>query len=316
MIGTNLGSQHPDARATGTDAIVTRVFGYRSPRTALAFGAALLAGGCDLSNAPVLDPKGPIALAERDLLFTAVVLMLIVVIPVFVMTFLFAWRYRASNTKARYTPDWTYSVAVDAVVWLVPAAIVIALGTLLWRNTHKLDPYRPIDPSVQPLQVEVVAQDWKWLFIYPAQGIAVVNQLVFPSGTPLSLRITSDTVMNSFYIPALGGQIYAMAGMQTRLHLLADAPGRFTGRNIQYSGSGFADQHFEAMATSPDEFNAWVAKVKQSPDKLDAAGYRALAVRSMGHPVTYYSAVAPGLFDTIIAKYSGGQAHTHQQAAQ
>lgn len=316
MIGTNLGSQHPDARATGTDAIVTQVFGYRSPRTALGFGAALLAGGCDLSNAPVLDPKGPIALAERDLLFTAVVLMLIVVIPVFVMTFLFAWRYRASNTKARYTPDWTYSVAVDAVVWLVPAAIVIALGTLLWRNTHKLDPYRPIDPSVQPLQVEVVAQDWKWLFIYPAQGIAVVNQLVFPSGTPLSLRITSDTVMNSFYIPALGGQIYAMAGMQTRLHLLADAPGRFTGRNIQYSGSGFADQHFEAMATSPDEFNAWVAKVKQSPDKLDVAGYRALAVRSMGHPVTYYSAVAPGLFDTIIAKYSGGQAHTHQQAAQ
>ena len=188
------------------DGMVKQAPAYRSPRMALALGAALLVSGCDLSNAPVLDPKGPIALAERDLLFTAVVLMLIVVIPVFVMTFLFAWRYRASNTKARYTPDWTYSVPVDAVVWLVPAAIVIALGTLLWRNTHKLDPYRPIDPSVQPLQVEVIAQDWKWLFIYPAQGIAVVNQLVFPSGTPLSLRITSDTVMNSFYIPALGGQ--------------------------------------------------------------------------------------------------------------
>jgi len=283
---------------------------------ALALGAALSVSGCDLSNAPVLDPKVPIALAERDLLFTAVVLMLIVVIPVFVMTFLFAWRYRASNTKARYTPDWTYSVPVDAVVWLVPAAIVIALGTLLWRNTHKLDPYRPIDPSVQPLQVEVVAQDWKWLFIYPEQGIAVVNQLAFPSGRPLSLRITSDTVMNSFYIPALGGQIYAMAGMQTRLHLLADVPGRFLGRNVQYSGSGFADQHFEAIAMSPDEFNAWVAKVRQAPNKLDAAGYSALAVRSRGHPVTYYSSVAPGLFDTIIAKYSGDQAHAHQQAAQ
>jgi len=298
------------------DGMVRQAPAYRSPRMALALGVALLVSGCDLSNAPVLDPKGPIALAERDLLFTAVVLMLIVVIPVFVMTFLFAWRYRASNTKARYTPDWTYSVPVDAVVWLVPAAIVIALGTLLWRNTHKLDPYRPIDPPVQPLHVEVIAQDWKWLFIYPAQGIAVVNQLVFPSGTPLSLRITSDTVMNSFYIPALGGQIYAMAGMQTRLHLLADAPGRFAGRNLQYSGSGFSDQHFEAMATSPDEFNAWVAKVKQSPDKLDAAGYQALAVRSRGHPVTYYATVAPGLFDTIIAKYSGGQAHAHQQAAQ
>ncbi len=248
------------------DGMVKQAPADRSPRMALALAAALSVSGCDLGNAPVLDPKGPIALAERDLLFTAVVLMLIVVIPVFVMTFLFAWRYRASNTKARYTPDWTYSVPVDAVVWLVPAAIVIALSTLLWRNTHKLDPYRPIDPSVQPLQVEVIAQDWKWLFIYPAQGIAVVNQLVFPSGTPLSLRITSDTVMNSFYIPALGGQIYAMAGMQTRLHLLADAPGRFAGRNLQYSGSGFSDQHFEAMATSPDEFNAWVAKVKQSPD--------------------------------------------------
>jgi len=283
---------------------------------AAALGVALLVSGCDLSNAPVLDPKGPIALAQRDLLFTAFFLMLIVVIPVFVMTFLFAWRYRSSNTKARYTPDWTYSITVDAVVWLVPAAIVIALGTLLWRNTHALDPYRPIDPSVQPLQVEVVAQDWKWLFIYPEQGIAVVNQLAFPSAKPLSLRITSDTVMNSFYIPALGGQIYAMAGMQTRLHLLADAPGRFLGRNVQYSGAGFPDQHFEAIAMSPDDFNAWVAKVKQSPDKLDAANYRALAVRSKGHPVTYYSAVAPGLFDSIIAKYSGGHAHIHQQAAQ
>src|SRR5213596_3303884 len=140
------------ARATGMDGMVKQVVADRWPRMAAALGVALLVGGCDLSNAPVLDPKGPIALAERDLLFTAVVLMLIVVIPVFVMTFLFAWRYRASNTKARYTPDWTYSVAVDAVVWLVPAAIVIALGTLLWRNTHKLDPYRPIDPSVQPLQ--------------------------------------------------------------------------------------------------------------------------------------------------------------------
>src|ERR1700704_1951381 len=316
MIGANLGSEHRDDRATGTDAIVTQVFADRSLRMALAFGVALLVTGCDLSHAPVLDPKGPIALAERDLLFTAVILMLIVVIPVFVMTFLFAWRYRSSNTKARYAPDWSYSIGIDAVVWLVPAAIVIALGTLLWSSTHKLDPYRQIDPAVQPLQVQVVAQDWKWLFIYPEQGIAVVNQLAFPSGRPLSLRLTSDTVMNSFYIPALGGQIYAMAGMQTRLHLLADAPGRFTGRNLQYSGSGFADQHFNAIATSPEEFAAWVAKVKQSPDKLDATTYRALAVRSKGHPVTFYSAVAPDLFDTIIAKYTGARAHSHQQAAQ
>jgi len=199
----------------------------------MAVGAALLGSGCDARHAVLLDPKGPIALAQRDLLFDAFCVMLIVVIPVFVMAFLFARRYRASNTKAAYTPNWSYSGRIDAVVWLIPAVIVVALGTLLWRTTHKLDPYRPIDTAVAPLEVQVVAQEWKWLFIYPEQGIAVVNQLAFPSGRPLSLRITSDTAMSSFYIPALGGQIYAMAGMETRLHLLADAPGTFTGRNTQ-----------------------------------------------------------------------------------
>jgi cytochrome o ubiquinol oxidase subunit 2 len=153
----------------------------------------------------------------------------------------------------------------------------------------------------------VVAQDWKWLFIYPRQEIAVVNELVFPSATPLSLQITSDTVMNSFFIPALGGQIYAMAGMRTRLHLEADAPGQFAGRNAQYSGSGFADQHFVATAASPQDFDAWVAKVKQSPGKLDRSAYRGLASPRRAHPVTYYAAVEPDLFDAIIAKYNHGQ---------
>jgi cytochrome o ubiquinol oxidase subunit II len=298
------------------DAIVKRAFAYRPHRTAIALGAALLGSGCGLSHAPILDPKGPIALAERDLLFTAVVLMLVVIIPVFVMAFLFAWRYRSSNGKARYTPNWSYSARIDAVIWLVPALIVVALGVLLWSNTHKLDPYKRIDAAVQPLEVAVVAQDWKWLFIYPGQEIAVVNQLVFPSRMPLSLRITSDTVMNSFFIPALGGQIYAMAGMQTRLQLLADAPGRFTGRDSQYSGSGFSDQHFEAIAVAPEDFAAWVAKVKQSPNRLDAAAYRALAAPRRAHPVTYYSAVAPNLFDTIIAKYTHGQAHAGRPVAE
>ena len=298
------------------DAIMKQALAHRSLRAAIALGVALLGSGCDLRQAPILSPKGPIALAERDLLFTAVVLMLIVIIPVFVMTFLFAWRYRSSNGKARYTPDWSYSARIDAVIWLVPALIVIALGVLVWSNTHKLDPYRPIDSAVPPLEVEVVAQDWKWLFIYPGQEIAVVNQLVFPSQRPLSLKITSDTVMNSFFIPALGGQIYAMAGMQTRLQLMADAPGRFTGRNAQYSGAGFSDQHFRAIAVSPTDFDAWVAKVKQAPGKLDQAAYRLLAVPSRAHPITYYSAVEPTLFDTIIAKYSHGRAHAGHSAAQ
>jgi cytochrome o ubiquinol oxidase subunit 2 len=278
-------------------------------------GAVLLGSGCGLSNAPLLDPKGPIALAERDLLFTAVALMLIVVIPVFVLTFWFAWRYRASNSNARYDPDWSYSARIDAVIWLVPALIVVALGVLVWTNTHKLDPFKRLASAVPQLEVEVVAQDWKWLFIYPAQKIAVVNQLVFPSQTPLSLRITSDTVMNSFFIPALGGQIFAMAGMETRLNLLADAPGRFVGQNTQYSGFGFSDQHFEAIAASQEDFDAWVAKVKQSPDRLDAATYRALAMPSSRHPVTYYSAVERNLFHKIIAGYSRNQAPADQGVA-
>jgi cytochrome o ubiquinol oxidase subunit 2 len=288
---------------------------HRAQRAAIALGAAALTSGCDFRNAPVLDPKGPIALAERDLLFTALALMLIVVIPVFVMAFLFAWRYRASNTSARYTPDWAYSGRIDAVIWLVPALIVASLGALLWRSTHRLDPYRAIDPVIAPLEVQVVAQDWKWLFIYPAQGIASVNQLVFPSAAPLSLKITSDTVMNSFYVPALGGQIYAMAGMETRLNLKADATGRFAGRNAQYSGAGFSDQHFQVVAASAADFEAWLAKVRQAPEKLDGATYRALAMPTRGHPVTYYSAVEPNLFGAIIAKYAHGHDQGNAHAA-
>ncbi len=270
--------------------------------------AALAAGGCDLRTSAVLDPKGPIALAERNLLYDAFIVMMIVVIPVIVMALVFAWRYRASNTQARYTPNWSYSGRIDAVVWLIPALIVIALGVLLWRSTHRLDPYKPIDAAVPALEIQVVGQDWKWLFIYPGQGIAVVNQMAFPSGRPVSLRITADTVMNSFYIPALAGQIYAMAGMQTRLHLLADAPGTFVGRNTQYSGGGFSDQHFQAIAMTQPDFDAWVAKTRQSADKLDAATYAKLAERSRRHPITYYSVVEPSLFDKIIAKY----VHDHQ----
>ena len=272
-------------------------------RTMTVLAAAPLLAGCDLWTAPILDPKGPIAQAERDLLFDAFGVMLIVVIPVIILAFLFVWRYRASNTGARYTPDWSYSAKIDAVIWLVPALIIVALGTLLWSSTHKLDPYKALASENAPLEVEVVAQDWKWLFIYPKQKIATVNELVFPSGTPLSLKITSDTVMNSFFIPALGGQIYAMAGMQSRLHLLADAPGRFAGRNTQYSGTGFSRQHFEAVAATRADFDAWVEKVRQSPKTLDAASYRALAEPSIEHPVTHYSQVEAGLFGTILEKY-------------
>ena len=257
-----------------------------------------------------MDPKGPIALAERDLLFDAFYVMMIVIVPIIILTLWFAWRYRASNTKAAYTPTWANSVRIDALTWLIPTLIVIAVAVLLWRSTHRLDPYRPLESKEPPIDVQVVAQDWKWLFIYPEQGVASVNQLAIPVGRPISLRITSDTVMNSFYVPALAGQIYAMAGMQTRLQLLADQPGKFVGRNTQYSGGGFSDQFFEVVAMSQADFDAWVAKAKQAPGKLDPPTYAKLAERSRLNPIAYFSAVEPKLFDAIIDKYTGGhQAH-------
>jgi cytochrome o ubiquinol oxidase subunit 2 len=288
----------------------------RTARTALALGVVHLCAGCGLATSPIIDAKGPIAAAERDLMYDAVSVMLIVIIPVFVLAFWFSWHYRASNTKARYDPTWAYSGRLDFVIWSVPILIVAGLAVLSWNNTHKLDPYRPLASTVAPLEVQAVAQDWKWLFIYPEQKIAVVNQLVFPSGTPLNLKITSDTVMNSFFIPTLGSQIFAMAGMETRLHLLADEPGSFVGRNMQYSGAGFADQRFEAIAMSQSDFDAWVAKVGQSAEELDADTYRALAKPSKGHPVTYYSTVEPDLFDKILAKYSRTQAPPDQALAE
>lgn len=272
----------------------------------LALATGAVCGGCSVIDGPVLDPKGPIALAERNLLFDAVVIMMIVIVPVFVMAALFTWRYRGTNRKARYAPNLAYYWPAEILVWSVPAAIIVWLGLHLWQDTYKLDPYNAIDPSIEPLEVHVIAQDWKWLFVYPEQDIAVVNELAMPVNRPVSLKITSDTVMNSLVIPALGGQIYAMAGMQTRLNLLADKPGTFWGRNVQYSGMGFADQQFQTIASSQDEFDAWVDKAKQSSDTLDAETYEKLAKPSQKVPVTYYSGVELGLFDKIIAKYSHG----------
>ena len=268
-------------------------------------GLAALTAGCGGDAIPIANPKGPVGLAERDILFRAFLIMLVVIIPVFAMAFWFAWRYRATNKQARYEPDWM-SNRIDAVAWIVPSVIVIAIAYHVWTSTHALDPYKPLETAGKPLEVQVVAQDWKWLFIYPEQGIATVNEIAFPSGAPLTLRITSDTVMNALIIPALGGQIYAMAGMQTQLNLLADEPGTFVGRNTQYSGDGFADQHFTARALSEADFEAWVAAAKQAGDALDATAYTALAKPSSKHPVTYYSSVEPDLFVSIIEKYDHG----------
>jgi cytochrome o ubiquinol oxidase subunit 2 len=270
--------------------------------SSLCAGAFL--GGC--SSIVLFDPKGPIGEAERLVILVAIALMLIVVIPVFVMSFLFARRYRASNTNATYTPKWSYSARIDLVTWLVPVAIVTALGILAWTQTHRLNPYKPIDHGVKPISIEAVSLDWKWLFIYPDHHIATVNELVFPAKVPLSFRITSDTVMTSFFIPQLGSQIYAMAGMQTRLHLMADGPGLYHGQNQQFSGRGFSDMNFKAIALPQEQFETWVQKIKQSPNELNLARFEDLEKPSVGYPVTYFSSVKPDLFDSVIRKYIPG----------
>jgi cytochrome o ubiquinol oxidase subunit II len=271
-----------------------------------AMGIALLLGGCD--HLLLLDPKGPIGDTERFVIIASFVLMLIVVIPVVVMTLIFPWKYRASNPKATYTPKWSSSVKIESVIWLVPAVIVILLGTLVWTTTHRLDPYKPIDTGVKPINIQAVSMDWKWLFIYPDQNIATLNQLVFPANVPLSFRLTSDTVMASFFIPQLGSQIYTMAGMQTQLHLMADEPGVYTGQNQQFTGRGYAEMNFKAVATSPQEYEAWLQKVRSSPDRLDMARYAQLEKPGVDSSVVHFSSVKPGLFDHILRKYDHAMA--------
>jgi cytochrome o ubiquinol oxidase subunit 2 len=283
--------------------------------------AVIFLGGCN--TIILLDPKGPIGESVRFVIVAAIALMLIVLIPVFIMAFWFPLKYRASNTKSTYMPKWSHSGKIHFFMWAVPIAIVTVLAILAWTRTHSLDPYKPIHSAEKPINIEVVCLDWKWLFIYPDHNIATVNQITFPVNVPVSFKITSDTVMASFFIPQLGSQIYAMAGMQTRLHLLADKPGTYAGQNQQFTGRGFADMHFQANAVSREEFESWVERIRQSPEKLDLERYRKLAKPSVGHhPVTYFSSVKPDLFVYILRKFnptmgensgpmSGGSVSTH-----
>jgi cytochrome o ubiquinol oxidase subunit 2 len=273
----------------------------------------LLLSGCNMT---LLDPKGQVGLDERNLIITATLLMLLVVVPVIVMTFLFAWKYRASNPNAVYAPKWSHSTKIEIAVWAVPVLIIIALGYVTYISTHALDPYKPLESDVKPITVEVVAMDWKWLFIYPEQGIATVNKLVFPANTPINFKITSDTVMNSFFIPGLGGQIYAMAGMETKLHLIANQNAEFDGISANYSGAGFTGMKFKAIATSQADFDAWVSDVKKAPKQLEKAEYEALSKPSQNNPVELYSSFTPNLFQIIVDKYEGmkpGQPMHHEK---
>lgn len=266
--------------------------------------AATLLSGCDMA---LLDPKGQIGLEQRSLILTALGLMLLVVIPAIVMAVVFAIKYRASNTKATYSPNWSHSNKVELVVWSVPILIIIFLAILTWKSTHALDPRKPIESDAKTMTIQVVALDWKWLFIYPEQGIATVNQIAFPANVPVKFEITSNSVMNSFFIPQLGGQIYAMAGMNSTLHLIANEPGSYNGISSNFSGRGFSGMKFTAIATPNQQgFDQWVQKVKASPDTLTTMNaYEQLAAPSEYHPVEFFSSVKPELFQHVIGKFMG-----------
>lgn len=248
----------------------------------------------------VLLPKGPVGAQEKQLLLEALVPMLMVVIPVILLTLWFAWWFRASNTKANYRPNWEYSGRIEFSIWMIPLLVILFLGSLAWVGAHKVDPYQPLASKHKPLVVQVVAMDWRWLFIYPEQGVASINELAIPIDTPVSFQLTSATVMDSFFIPSLGGQIYAMPGMQTQLHLLADAAGSYRGLSAQFSGDGFSDMHFQVLATDMAGFDAWVARAKTASTQLDVTAYDRLAAEHKVGEVTYYFPVSDDLFGHAI----------------
>ncbi|MBF4521535.1 ubiquinol oxidase subunit II [Acinetobacter towneri] len=307
--------------------------------------AALLTGcGGDLV---LLNSKGPVASGQSNLMMTAIYLMLLVVIPSAIMALWFGWKYRASNKDADYQPTWSHSTAIEIVVWGIPVIIICILAWLTWWGSHKYDPYRPLESDKTPLTVQVIAEQFKWIFIYPEQNIATVNELRFPEQTPVSLRLTSNFTMNSFFIPALSGQIYAMAGMQTHLNVLADNTGEFRGFSSNYSGYGFSQMRFKAHSVTQADFEQWVTAVKagqgttinpQAVQKtvLDQAEFASLRdgnrsqkqidamvrnaktelekelaatalkegpYKTQPHPVTYYSSVEQGLFESVINNY-------------
>ena len=265
----------------------------------LTVGSTVLLGGCHLD---VLEPVGQVGRDESSIIFTATTLMLLVVVPVIVLTLLFARHYRASNTSAKYSPDWEHSNIVAAIMVLVPCSIVACLGTIAWKDSHRLDPYRPLVSAVKPITIDVIALNWKWLFIYPEGNVASVNEVALPTDTPVEFRITSASLMNSFFIPRLGSQVYAMAGMETQLHLIADEPGSYDGISANYSGAGFSDMRFKVIAMSPSAFTRWLADTKEAP-ALDLMEYDALARPGSVRGVMHFGGVSENLFMHVLHQF-------------
>jgi cytochrome o ubiquinol oxidase subunit II len=247
----------------------------------------------------VLDPVGPVGKNDATILINATVIMLAIVIPTIALAFWMAWHYRASNKKSEYLPYWSYSGRIEAVVWSIPTLTIMFIGGVIWIGSYKLDPFRPLPSKEPPLEVQVVSLDWKWLFIYPQQHIATVNQLVMPTGTPVHFSITSASVFNVFFVPRLGSMIYAMPGMVSQLHLQADSSAKLWGTSAQFSGDGFSDMQFDVHSVSAADFNNWVEKVRGNGPVLDEPAYIRLMQQTQNVPPSTFSAVDPQLFHSV-----------------
>ncbi|WP_425230678.1 ubiquinol oxidase subunit II [Sphingomonas sp.] len=259
----------------------------------------------------VLEPAGPVAAGERTILLNSLAIMLAIIVPTIVATLAFAWWFRAGNARAQYRPDWAYSGRLELLVWSVPLLAVIFLAGIGWVGSHALEPSRPLAARQAPLTVQVISLDWKWLFIYPDQGVATINHLVIPAGRPIAFRITSATVMNSFFVPQLGSQIYAMSGMDAKLNLQADRPGHYRGLSAHYSGAGFADMGFAVDAVPSAAFEGWAASARAAGPMLDAPTFLRLNLAEAASPSMTFRAVQPGLYDAVVRN---GGAPVHEPA--
>jgi len=275
--------------------------------------AGLLLAGC---NAVVMKPHGDIAQQQANLIVTATLLMSLIIVPVMALTLYFAYRYRQSNAEATYSPDWDHSTRLELVIWGAPLLIIIALGAITWISTHKLDPFRPLDriaegrplaADVKPLEVYAVSMDWKWLFIYPEQGIATINEMAAPVDRPIHFRLTSTSVMNTFYVPALAGMIYTMPGMETQLHAIINKAGVYDGQSANYSGAGFSGMRFKFHGLSDDEFARWIDSNRAGGNTLTRAEYMQLEQPSTKEPVRRFASVEPGLWSAIVERCVDGK---------
>jgi len=261
--------------------------------------ATTVLGGCDTV---VLDPQGPVGIADKTILIDSVAIMLAIVLPTIAATFAFAWWFRASNTRATYLPNFAYDGRIELIVWSIPLLVIMLLGGVAWIGSHDLDPAKPLASDTPPLEIQGISLDWKWLFIYPSQQVASVNRLVVPAGVPIHFSLTSASVMNAFFIPQLGSMIYTMYGMTTQLNLRADAPGSFLGLSSHYSGDGFSGMHFDVQAVPADRFIAWVASTRNTGPTLDSGSYAALAKQSINSSPFTFGAAESDLFQKIVTQ--------------